>query len=103
MSSRRGRYVLLSGQSFLRTPRRHPEISGSRRKPVVDSTFMKQFSRKLREIETHSDYGNIEIVVRQGTRLGLKRKTALVGKKCPKFEIHYGVAAFEASSVIIYI
>jgi len=70
--------------------------------PVVDSTFTKQFSRKLREIETHSDYGNIEIVVRQGTRVGLKRKTALVGKKCPKFEIHYGGAAFEARSVIIY-
>ena len=33
---------------------------------VLDSTFMNQFSRKLREIETHSDYGNIEIVVRQG-------------------------------------
>ena len=31
---------------------------------VLDSTFMNQFSRKLREIETHSDYGNIEIVVR---------------------------------------
>ena len=87
---------LLSGQSFL------PGSKRSRRKPVVDSTFMNQFSRKLREIETHSDYGNIEIVVRQGTRVGLKRKTALVGKKCPKFEIHYGGAAFEARSVIIY-
>ena len=68
VSSRRGRYVLLSGQSFLRTPRRHPEISGRvenmAAQPVVDWTFMKQFSRKLREIETHSDYGNIEIVVR---------------------------------------
>ena len=34
---------------------------------VLDSTFTNQFSRKLREIETHGDYGNIEPVVKQGT------------------------------------
>jgi len=33
----------------------------------LDSTFTQQFSRKLRESETHGDYGNIETVVRQGT------------------------------------
>ena len=33
----------------------------------LDSTFTKQFSRKLREIETHGDYDNIQTVVGQGT------------------------------------
>ena len=33
----------------------------------LDSTFTNQFSRKLRENETHGDYDNIQTVVGQGT------------------------------------
>ena len=64
VSSRRGRYETIIGTVVFTNATQTPGNKRSRRKPVVDSTFMNQFSRKLREIETHSDYGNIEIVVR---------------------------------------
>ena len=69
VSSRRGRCETIIGTVVFTNATQTPGNKRSRRKyggaaSVLDSTFMNQFSRKLREIETHSDYGNIEIVVR---------------------------------------